>query len=162
MANKGGCGQRDPSGTILRFPIPRLLGLGFAGKCDHVRRTHGVKARTASEMIDFAAHIPPHRALTCSGRWCLRRSRRWQMTGVLREDIREAIPRQHGAAFGKGFDSRDVVRGEDLAILWILTAPQLPVAVGLLFRHAKALLSGPALKPSFRQCRKLRAGMGPL
>jgi hypothetical protein len=75
-------------------------------------------------MIDFAAHIPPYGALTCRGSWYLSGSSIWQMTGALREDVRQAIPRQHDAAFGKGLDGRDIVRGEDVSVLLILTATQ--------------------------------------
>ena len=44
----------------MRFPISRLLRLGFAGKRHDVRLAHGVEAWTAREMIDFAALIAPH------------------------------------------------------------------------------------------------------
>jgi hypothetical protein len=75
------------------------------------------------------------------------------MTCGLREDIREAILRQHDAAFGKRLDGRDVVCGEDLSVLLIPTASELPIAVGLLFRQVEALLSGPSFKTGFRQFR---------
>ena len=149
-------------GTILRLAISRLLRLGFAGKRDDIRRTYGVKAWTARQMIDFAAHIPLYGALTCRRSWYLSGSSIWQMTGALREDIRETIPRQHDAAFGKRFDRRNIVCGEDVSVLLILTALQLPVAVGVLFRQAEALLSGPSLKTGFRQFREPRSGMGRL
>ena len=82
------------------------------------------------------------------------------MTGIVREDIREAIPREHDAAFGKRLDGRDVICGQDLSVLLILTAAELPVAVGVLFRHGEALLSGPSFKTGFRQFLELRSGMG--
>ena len=143
----------------MRFSISRSLGLGFAGKCDDIGRAQRFEAWTAREMIDFTALIPPHNAIAGRDRWYLSGSSRCQMTCSLREHICEAIPCQHDAAFGEGLDGRDVVNGKDLSILLILTAAELPVTVGLLFRHAKALLSGPSLKTSFRQFRQLRSGM---
>ena len=81
------------------------------------------------------------------------------MTYDLREDIRQAIPRQHDAAFGQGLDSCDVVCREDLSVLLVTTASELSVAVHLVFRQTEALLFGPFLKPDFCQFGELRSGM---
>src|SRR5262245_47676144 len=104
-------------------------------------------------MVAFATRIPPHGAITDSGRGYPKRRDVCQMTGSLREHIREAIPRQHDAAFGKGLDGGNVVCGQNLSVLLILTAAELAVAVGVLFRHGEAFLSGPSLKTGFRQFR---------
>src|SRR5262245_33990406 len=145
--------------TVLRLAIPCLLRLGFAGKCDDVRRAYGSEAWTARKMIDFAAHIPSHSHLACRGRWYRIGSSRCQMTCIVREDIRQAIPRQHDAAFGKRLDGRDVICGQDPSVLVILTATERPVAVGVLFGHGEALLSCPPLKTGFRQFWEPRSGM---
>jgi hypothetical protein len=113
-------------------------------------------------MIDFAARIPPHIVIAGSSRWYLSGSNRCQMTFGLREDIRQTISRQHDAAFGKGLDGRAIVCREDLCVLLILIASELPVAVGVLFRHAEALLSGPSFKTGSRQFGELRSCMGRL
>ena len=146
------------SRTILCFTIPRLLGFGFAGKRDDVRRAHGVEAWTASEMIDFTVRIPPHVTTAGSGGGRHNGSSVCLMSD-LREDIRQAIPRQHDAAFRKRLDGRDVVCGKDLSVLLITTASELPMAVGVLFRHGEALLFGPLLKAGFPSFGELRSRM---
>jgi len=81
------------------------------------------------------------------------------MTCDLREDVRQAIPRQHNAAFGKRLDGRDVVGGENLSIMLVATTSELSLAVDVVFRHGEALLFGPLLKAGFPQLGELRSRM---
>ena len=115
------------SGTVPRFPIPGLLRLGFAGKRDDVRWAHRVEAWTTRERVDRAVLIPAHVATMVSDLRWPSRGNVCPMTRSLREDIREAIPRQHDAAFGERLDRRDVVCWQDLSVLLIFTASELPL-----------------------------------
>src|SRR5207245_11253038 len=128
-------------------------------KRDDVRRAHGTVACTASEMVDFAVLIPPHVPTAGSCRRRHSRSNVCLMTRDLRKDVRQAISREHDAAFGKRLDGHDVVCGKDLAVLLVTTASELPMAVGVLFRHVEALLCGPLLKVGFPQLGELRSRM---
>ena len=150
------------SGTVPRFPIPGLLRLGFAGKRDDVRWAHRVEAWTTRERVDRAVLIPAHVATMVSDLRWPSRGNVCPMTRSLREDIREAIPRQHDTALGKELNGRAIVCRADLSVLLIPTAPERSVAVDLVFRHAEALLSRPLLKLGFCQFGELRSGMGRL
>src|SRR5262249_23071674 len=45
------------SWTVLRLPIPGLLGLGFARKRNDVGRAHTLVSRAPPEMIDVAVAV---------------------------------------------------------------------------------------------------------
>ncbi len=135
--------------AVLGFPISCLLRFGFTCKRDDIGWTHGVVAWTAGEMIDLAALISSHSTTTGRGwRWNSR-DNVWQMTRDLCEDVCQSIPRQHDAAFSQGLDGRNVVGWEDLSILFIPPATELPVTVGVIFRQGEALLPGPLFKARF-------------
>src|SRR5437879_9665398 len=110
-------------------------------------------------MIDFAVLISPHVPTAGSGRGRHSRGSVCLMTRDLREDVRQAIPRQHNTAFGKRLDGREVVCGKDLTVLLVTTASELPMAVGVLFRQGEAFMCGALRKVGFTQLGELVSSM---
>src|SRR5262249_30471024 len=127
------CSHAFPcSRTVFCRPIAGVRGLVFAGKRDNVGRAQSLVPGAAREMIDFAVAVSPYITAGLRGLRCPSSSGVCPMTRSLLEDIRQAIPRQHDAAFGKRLDGRDVVCGEDLRLVFVYTAVELPLPVGAL------------------------------